>query len=187
MILLKIITENSFLQELADNNIELNSINILLVEALKEKNLKIATAESCTGGMISQKITDVSGASAVFDCGVCSYANHIKENLLGVEKSALESFGAVSPQVAVQMACGVKKLGKADIGISTTGIAGPNGGTTEKPVGLVYIGVSAENQEYTIKALLSQDKKNDRNSVRQLAVAVAMYFAYKTITADNTI
>ncbi|MEF2919802.1 MAG: CinA family protein [Acutalibacteraceae bacterium] len=179
---MKIITENDFLQELANTGIEFNSINIRLVNALQQQNLKIATAESCTGGMISQKITDVSGASNVFDYGICSYANHIKTNILGVEKSTLEKLGAVSPDVAVQMAVGVKNLGKSYIGLSTTGIAGPNGGTAEKPVGLVYIGLATPEKEYAIKTLLSKDIENNRNRIRQLATAVAMYSAYKIIT-----
>ncbi len=179
---MRIITENSFLQELADNSIELGSINTLLVEALKKYNLKVATAESCTGGMISQKITEVRGASAVFDCGVCSYANSIKENVLGVEKSVLESLGAVSAEAAMEMAEGVRKIAKADIGVSTTGIAGPDGGAREKPVGLVYIGLATSKSQYAIKALLSQDKENSRGRIRQLATAIAMYLAYKLVT-----
>ena len=91
-----------------------------LVQLLHEKNLKIATAESCTGGLISKMITDVSGASNVFECGICSYSDRIKKNLLNVHRSTLEKYSAVSSQVAIEMAENVRKISNADIGLSTT-------------------------------------------------------------------
>lgn len=121
------------------------------VKLLKENGLKLATAESCTGGMLSQRITSQSGASEVFDCGVCSYANEIKHKILGVKNETLAEFGAVSPQVAAQMAQGVALLANADMGIGITGIAGPGGGTPQKPVGLIYVGAYFKGKIYVKK------------------------------------
>ena len=179
-----IITEESLLKELEQNNIALNSINEIVVKALAENNMKLATAESCTGGMISKKITEVSGASAVFDCGVCSYSNEIKNKVLGVDKAVLDTLGAVSAETAKQMAKGVRLLSNSDIAVSTTGIAGPTGGTADKPVGLVFIGISTKNGDIAVKALLAENKSNTRERVRELATAGALYLAYKEI-CDN--
>ncbi len=176
------ITEESFLNELKENGIEFSGINKLLVNVLAENNMKIATAESCTGGLISKKITEVSGSSAVFDCGVCSYSNEIKNKVLGVEQNTLDTLGAVSAETAMQMAKGVRLLANSDIAISTTGIAGPTGGTDTKPVGLVYVGLSTNTTEFAVKALLAQNKTNTRERVRELATAYAMYIAYKEIS-----
>lgn len=175
------ITEESFLKELEENNIEFSSINELLVKTLAEKNIKLATAESCTGGLISKKITEVSGSSAVFDCGVCSYSNQIKNKVLGVENSVLDTLGAVSAETAMQMAKGVRLLADSDIAVSTTGIAGPTGGTATKPVGLVYIGISTSEREFAVKTLLAENKTNTRARVRELATACASYLVYKNI------
>lgn len=112
-----------------------------LVKLLKEKGLTISCAESCTGGLIAKTITDVAGCSSVFWGGVVSYDNSVKMGLLGVSEDTLKAFGAVSEQTAKEMALGVSRACKTSIGISTTGIAGPDGGSPEKPVGTVYIGV----------------------------------------------
>ena len=112
-----------------------------VVKLLSEKGKKAATAESCTGGLISAAITSVSGSSDVFEMGVCSYANRIKREVLGVTAEALEKYGAVSEQVAKEMARGVMERSESDFGVSSTGIAGPTGGTDEKPVGTVWIGI----------------------------------------------
>ncbi len=111
-----------------------------LVRLLKEKGLTLSCAESCTGGLVAKSITDISGCSSVFYGGVVSYDNSVKVGLLGVKEGTLRSFGAVSEQTACEMARGVCNACKTDIGISTTGIAGPSGGSDEKPVGTVYIG-----------------------------------------------
>lgn len=171
---------SEFLELLQQENIREEEIAERLVKALTDSGKKIASAESCTGGMISAKITDISGASAVFDCGVCSYANHIKNKVLGVKEETLATWGAVSDQTAKEMARGVRLLSGADIGISTTGIAGPLGGTKYKPVGLVYIGVSTE---YGLRAekMLLGDNKNDRFRIRELAAEAAMFFALKEL------
>ena len=104
--------------------------------------MKIATAESCTGGLLAKRITDVAGSSEVFEMGAVTYANRIKEQVLGVSAQTLEKYGAVSPETAREMAEGIRKAAGSDIGIGITGIAGPGGGNAEKPVGLVYIAMS---------------------------------------------
>jgi nicotinamide-nucleotide amidase len=111
---------------------------------LTDNKLTIATAESCTGGLLGHMLTSISGSSAYYDRGIISYTNEAKQELLGVPKDLLEQYGAVSEQVAASMAKGVRKLAQTDLGVSTTGIAGPTGGTIDKPVGLVYIGVSSK-------------------------------------------
>lgn len=141
-----------------------------VVEYLKDKNLKVAFCESCTGGYISKTITDVPGASDVFDCGMVTYSNEIKTRLAGVSPIALKSNGAVSEEVATQMAKGIRTLAKADIGISVTGIAGPGGGTKEKPVGLVYMGISTKNTTVTKKL----NFRGNREKIRLSTVNAVM-------------
>lgn len=171
---------SELLELFAQENINESELPALLVEALTKAKKRIATAESCTGGMISSAITSISGASAVFDCGVCSYANHIKHKLLGVKEETLATYGAVSDRTAAEMARGVRLLAGADIGISTTGIAGPLGGSQYKPVGLVYIGVSTAMGLRTEKMLLGENNA-ERERIRELATAAALYFALKEI------
>ena len=113
-----------------------------MVEVLKARAIRIATAESCTGGLLGKSITDVSGSSAVYPGGVISYCNRVKHEILGVDQSLLDSLGPVSEPVARQMAEGVRRVIGADYGVSVTGIAGPNSDETGRPVGLVYIGAS---------------------------------------------
>ena len=150
-----------------------------LVLALKERGLTISTAESCTGGMVAKAITDVSGASQVFWGGVVSYDNSVKENVLGVERDTLNTVGAVSHDTACQMATGVKRVIKTDLGISTTGIAGPTGGTKEKPVGTVYVGIAYKD---TVEGhLLSINPKLSREEIRQEAVNRLLSLAYEKI------
>ncbi|MBQ3062701.1 MAG: nicotinamide-nucleotide amidohydrolase family protein, partial [Clostridia bacterium] len=115
------------------------------------RGLTIATAESCTGGLMGKRLTDISGSSGCYLGGVVSYANDVKAKVLGVSEETLRNFGAVSAETAIEMARGVRKLTGADIGISTTGVAGPGGGTEQKPVGTVYIGLSAEGLDKVIK------------------------------------
>ena len=171
---------SEFLEILARENISEKDLPQLLVDALIRKKQRIASAESCTGGMISAAITSVSGASGVFDCGVCTYANFIKSKLVNVKEETLATYGAVSDKTAMEMARGVRILSGADIGVSTTGIAGPLGGTPYKPVGLVYIGVSTELGLKAEKMLLGEGDA-DRRRIRELATAAALYFAWKAI------
>ena len=116
-----------------------------IVETLKARGEVFCTAESCTGGQISKTVTDLAGVSAVFFGGVVSYANEIKEKLLGVRHKTLEKYGAVSEQTAAEMATGAVRALGADFSVAVTGIAGPDGGSEEKPVGLVYIACADKN------------------------------------------
>ena len=177
---MKTITAKEFLHILNEKGIDPKDLSQMVVDRLIEKGEKIATAESCTGGSISKRITDVSGASAVFDCGVCSYGNNIKNKVLGVNQETLETVGAVSPQTAVEMALGVRNLANSNYGIATTGIAGPTGGTKEKPVGLVYIGISSQKNTYAIKALLGEQGYN-RENIRKIATDLALFSVYSEI------
>ncbi len=122
--------------------IDLGSIEEAVVELLKEKKQTVAFAESCTAGLCAKRITDISGSSAIFHCGVVSYSDDIKEKILGVRKDDLESFGAVSDIVAAEMALGVKKLSGASYGVAVTGMAGPTSDDPRKEVGLIYIAVT---------------------------------------------
>ncbi|MDR2655876.1 MAG: competence/damage-inducible protein A [Oscillospiraceae bacterium] len=164
--------------------IDAGSLQNALVNALKEKKLKIAAAESCTGGIISGRITEVPGASEVFGCGLCAYSNEMKSKLLGVNPGTLEKFGAVSAQTAIEMAQGVRELSGADISISTSGIAGPGGGTTEKPVGLVYIGYCTEKNYGALELHLGRGYADDRNLIRYLAASEALALALKLLRLE---
>lgn len=171
------LTEVDIIQLLRKNNLNEDTLQEDTVAKLKQKGLTVATAESCTGGLISERITRVSGSSEVFGCGVCTYANEIKEKLLGVQKETLAVLGAVSAETAIQMAEGVKKLSGADIAVSTTGIAGPTGGTAEKPVGLVFMGVCTKNKTYAVKLTLggAENRPNSRAYIRKLASDAALF------------
>ena len=111
-----------------------------LSELLISKNLSIAVAESCTGGSISSSLTSIPGASNYFNCGFITYSNNSKVNMLGVDPKTIELFGAVSEKVAYEMAMGASQNSQSDLAVSVTGIAGPSGGTLEKPVGMVCFG-----------------------------------------------
>ncbi len=136
--------EKEILRRLGENifAIDEGSMESKTAELLSTGKLTLAIAESCTGGLISDKLTNVPGASEFLKLGVVCYSNQAKERLLNVPSNAINVFGAVSKQVAEQMALGVKKISNADIGLAVTGIAGPSGGSEEKPVGLVYIALS---------------------------------------------
>ncbi len=123
-------------------SVDVETLEELVVSELKAKGKKLATAESCTGGMLSKRITDIPGSSEVFEMGCVTYANQAKEDLLSVSHETLEQYGAVSPQTAREMAEGIVRRSGSDLGIGITGIAGPDGGTAEKPVGLIYIALS---------------------------------------------
>lgn len=157
--------------------IDVGNLQTALVRLLREKNLKVATAESLTGGLVSKRITEVSGASEVFECGICSYSNDVKNKVLGVSQETLDSFTEYSPETAREMAKGIRKISGADIGIATTGIAGPNGGTAKKPVGLVYVAVDSDNYNEVKKLLLSRGFSEERELIRYLAASHALYMA----------
>ncbi len=151
-----------------------------VVTLLREKNLVLACAESCTGGLIAKRITDVSGSSAVFNCGIVSYSNEIKEKILGVKKETLEQYGAVSEQTVREMVQGVLKISDADIAVSVSGIAGPNSDNTSKPVGLIFLAVS--NGYQTVVKQLNNDYSFDiRNGNRTSASDEALEMILKMI------
>jgi len=139
-----------------------------VVKTLNEKGLVLATAESCTGGLIAKRITDVSGSSAVFNCGIVSYSNEIKEKVLGVSHKTLETYGAVSEQTVREMVKGALKISGADIAVSVSGIAGPNSDNTEKPVGLIFLAISND-KNITVKQLNNTFTENIRENNRQSA------------------
>ena len=148
------LTDTDVVRLLRKNNLNSDTLQENVVAKLREKGVKLATAESCTGGLLSERITAVSGASDVFDFGVCTYANEMKHKVLGVSNETLSVLGAVSAETAMQMAEGARNVSGADLAVSTTGIAGPTGGTPEKPVGLVYCGISTKDKSYAIKLML---------------------------------
>jgi nicotinamide-nucleotide amidase len=148
------------------NSQSLTTIAQQLGEILCKKNAKITTAESCTGGAISEAITSVSGSSQWFEFGFVTYANSAKRQLLGVSEETLEQYGAVSEQVVKQMAQGAIKQSEADYAIAVSGVAGPDGGTEEKPVGTVWVCWQTPSQIWTHKLVLS----GDRQAVRTEAV-----------------
>lgn len=143
-----------------------------LVELLKASGKTCATAESCTGGMIGSLITAVPGSSDVYLGGVVSYANSVKENVLGVSNNTLESFGAVSGECAREMAFGVKKITGADIAVSVTGIAGPGGATDDKPVGLVWFGLATNDTVRVEKAIFAGSRDDVRKSAAMHALGM---------------
>ena len=156
------------------------SIEKQTVELLKSKKLKLATAESCTGGLISKRITDVSGSSEVFEGGVVCYSNRFKENVLGVSPETLKKYGAVSRETAREMVNGVLSLTKADIAVAVTGIAGPSSDDTNKPVGLVYIAVS-DGKSTIVKKLLNNFTGDVREQNRSISADTALEMIMEAI------
>lgn len=140
---------------------------------LKEKNMKIATVESCTGGAIGKAITSVAGASECFGYGFVTYANEAKENIVGVKRETLEKYGAVSAETAQEMASGALEKSNADIAISVTGLAGPGGGTAQKPVGLVYIGIAVNGVVAAYKNVFSGTREDIRTRAENTALNIA--------------
>lgn len=157
--------------------VDYTCIEEAVIEKLKEKHIKVATAESCTGGLIAKRITDVPGASEVFDCGIISYANEIKHRVLGVSEVDLKKYGAVSEPVARQMAQGALKVSGADIAVSVTGIAGPDSDSTNKPVGLVYIGL-ADRDNVWVRELRTSRKDRSYNRYVSASNALNMIRLY---------
>ena len=150
--------------------VDVDSLEQVVGDGLRQRGLTLAVAESCTGGLLSKRITDIPGCSDYYLGGVCSYANEVKMRVLGVRKDTLDTAGAVSPEVAEQMAAGVARALGADIGVGITGVAGPDGGTEDKPVGLVYISVWYKGQHFTRKMRSS----NGRDRIRMQAASTAL-------------
>lgn len=145
-----------------------------LGDLLRRKGMKIAVAESCTGGLIAKRITDIAGASDYFMVGITSYSNDAKERFLAVPPDMLIAKGAVSRDVAEAMAEGVRKAAGVDVGLSVTGIAGPGGGTAEKPVGTVYMGVSLKGKTFTRRFFFEGDRSAIREATSEEALRLAI-------------
>ncbi len=141
-----------------------------LVKKLIKKKLKISFAESCTGGMLASSVTSINGASKVFNLGLITYSNQAKIKILKINKNIIKKFGAVSPECCKAMVVSLSKISKANINVSITGIAGPNGGTKQKPVGLVYIGVKKSNKIIISKNLF---KSKNRKLIQKSTVKKA--------------
>ena len=155
-------------------NIGEDSLENIVVNKLMKKKLSISSAESCTGGLIGHRITQISGSSVVYKGGVVAYSNQAKLNQLHVRKETLDKYGAVSEQVASEMASQVKNIFGSDIGVSVTGIAGPGGGTKEKPVGLVYVGVSNSNEVTTKQFNFHSDRESNKVRTSQAVLNLIM-------------
>lgn len=150
--------------------VDVDSLEQVVGDGLRARGMTLVVAESCTGGLLSKRITDVPGCSDYYLGGVCSYANEVKMKVLGVQKETLDTVGAVSPEVAEQMAEGVARALGADVGVGITGVAGPGGGTDDKPVGLVYISVWHNGQHFTRKMKAA----NGRDRIRMQAASTAL-------------
>ena len=142
-----------------------------IVKLLIRRKLKISFAESCTGGMLSSSITSISGSSKVFTLGLITYSNQAKINILKVPKRVIMKHGAVSYETCLSMVKNLKKINKTNISVSITGVAGPKGGTVQKPVGLVYIGITKGNKTL-VKKYIFKNKK--RTSIQRIAVNKAL-------------
>ncbi len=152
----------------------------LIGDFLREKGWTLSIAESCTGGLICDRITDVSGSSDYFMGGMVTYSNQSKTDCLEVPAADIKRYGAVSSQVAKKMAQGVRKTFNTTFGLSTTGIAGPTGGSKEKPVGLVYIGVSSEKKIWVMNLNL----KGSRREIKEKATEKALQYLYDTLIQE---
>lgn len=154
-----------------------------LVEAFKDKKQTLCFAESCTGGLAAAAVVAVPGASEVFYGGIVSYDNSVKEKLLGVSRTVLETVGAVSEECAAQMARSARAAFGTDIAVSVTGLAGPGGGSAEKPVGTVYIGIDSARGSRTLK--LSLGGAGDRTAIREHAVYEMLTAAIEELNQNN--
>jgi nicotinamide-nucleotide amidase len=154
----------------------LDSVKEIVVKFAKN-NIKLAIAESCTGGYISNAITNISGASKVFERGIICYSNNSKIDLLKIDPDRIDQFGAVSEIVAKQLAYNIRVLSNVDIGIGITGIAGPTGGTAEKPVGLVFIGFSTEKDTIVEKHQFKAERIRFKEKVLEVVLSLLQNFS----------
>ncbi len=161
--------------------VDIENLQTAVVQKLTQKGLTVAVAESCTGGLVAKRITEVAGSSQVFGLGVVTYSNEAKQSMLGVSAKTLETYGAVSPQTAAEMAKGVRRVSGADIAVAITGIAGPDGGSTEKPVGLVYIGVDSPSHSDVLEHRLSRAYTSQREYIRWVAASNALNMVLRAI------
>ena len=156
----------------------MNNLCIKIVNLLTKKKLTVSFAESCTGGLLASTITSISGSSKIFNMGFVTYSNNSKIKLLKVPKRTITKYGAVSYETCLSMVENLSKISKSNISISITGVAGPNGGTREKPVGLVYIGLKKGNKTIIRKNLF---KNKRRISIQKATVKEALKMVLKNI------
>lgn len=154
-----------------------------LLQACQQRGIMLATAESCTGGMIIAALTDIAGSSTVVDRGFITYSNEAKTEMLGVSAATLEAHGAVSRETAVEMAQGALTRSRAGLTLAVTGIAGPGGGSTEKPVGLVWFGIALTGRPVVSECQLFADKS--RNFIRRETVRHALELGLRALAADQ--
>jgi len=145
----------------------MKSINKIILNKLVKKKLKISIVESCTGGLLASKITSMSGSSKVFTIGLVTYSNESKIDILNIPKKIIKKYGSVSKQVCLAMLKNLSKISKTNMSVSVTGIAGPSGGSKEKPVGLVYLGIKKSNK---IRIIKCQFKNKGRSYIQNAAV-----------------
>jgi nicotinamide-nucleotide amidase len=148
------------------------SLEQVVGRLLKERRKKVGVAESCTGGLIAHRLTNIPGSSDYFLCGVIAYSNESKQEVLGVDPALIARYGAVSAEVAAAMAEGVRRISGADIGISTTGIAGPGGGSIEKPIGLMFAGYSAKEGKETKKLHFAEERIINKHRMSQAVLDI---------------
>ena len=161
--------------------IDVPDLQTALVNYLLEHNITVSVAESCTGGLVSKSITDIPGCSSVYPGGVCSYSNEMKMKWLGVKEETLAAYGAVSEQTALEMAQGIRLATGSDFGLSTTGIAGPGGGSDEKPVGLVYMAVAGEHCQRVEKVIIRYGERTSRDMIRQRSAKHALHLLLQAV------
>jgi PncC family amidohydrolase len=159
-----------------------DSLEVVVGELLSKHHLTLATAESCTGGLIGHRLTEVPGSSEYFLGGIIAYSNEVKERVLGVSHDTLESFGAVSAETALEMARGARRVLGTDIAVSVTGIAGPTGGTADKPVGLTVIAVAAANDERVARFVWEEDRSGNKWASSEAALQMVRDYL-TTLTA----
>jgi len=176
---------SSYNNECVSGNLDKTVTNV--VELLKQNGWTISTAESCTGGLLSELITSVSGASEVFELGICSYSERIKNELLGVSLADIAEHGVVSEQVALAMVKGLKKRSGAEVCVSVTGIAGPSGGTPEQPVGTVYIGFDINGKQFVRLPKLWELPDTSRENIRRAAAAYAFETIERILTEEISV
>lgn len=153
----------------------------VLGKALNKRRASLAVAESCTGGLISHRITNISGSSAYFERGIVAYSNKTKIDCLGVPEEVIKTFGAVSPETAIAMASGIMKSANTTFGLAVTGIAGPGGGTEKKPVGLVYIAVAGHDST----DVLDFRFEGDREAIKEKTANAALTWLVSKVTAQQ--
>ena len=156
----------------------MNNLSLKIVKLLTIKKLKVSFAESCTGGLLASSITSIGGSSKVFNLGLVTYSNNAKVKILKVPKKTINKYGAVSHETCLSMVKNLSRISKSNISISITGVAGPNGGTKEKPVGLVYIGLKKGDKTIIRKNLF---KNKRRISIQKATVKEALKMILNTI------